>query len=79
MHSKQGVELYQKAVADAKAQGGTVEYGGQVGRVIIQLMRLSATGVWEEHLKKASEEKRLKTRFENTFTYIIKFLKYSFT
>ncbi|XP_064607704.1 alpha-aminoadipic semialdehyde dehydrogenase-like [Liolophura sinensis] len=30
MHSKQGVELYKKAVADAKAQGGTVEYGGQV-------------------------------------------------
>ena len=30
MHTKVGVEAYQKAVADAQAQGGKVEYGGKV-------------------------------------------------
>ncbi|CAH1254137.1 alpha-aminoadipic semialdehyde dehydrogenase-like [Branchiostoma lanceolatum] len=30
MHSQQGVDLYNKAIEDAKAQGGKVEYGGKV-------------------------------------------------
>jgi len=29
MHSQQGVELFKKAVADAQAQGGKVEFGGK--------------------------------------------------
>ncbi|CAH1254138.1 ALDH7A1 [Branchiostoma lanceolatum] len=29
MHSQQGVDLYNKAIEDAKAQGGKVEYGGK--------------------------------------------------
>ncbi|XP_076333157.1 aldehyde dehydrogenase 7 family member A1 isoform X1 [Tachypleus tridentatus] len=30
MHSKQGVEMYMKAVEDAQKQGGKIEYGGKI-------------------------------------------------
>lgn len=30
VHSQQAIDLYKKAVEDAKQQGGTIQFGGKV-------------------------------------------------
>lgn len=35
MHSETGVELYKKAVADAQAAGGKIQYGGKVHKSLL--------------------------------------------
>ncbi len=45
MHSKQGIELYKKAIEEAKRQGGNIEFGGKV------LLKVNANfhGLWHKN------------------------------